>query len=184
MKKILLLFTILFFLTGCWDERLLKDSNLIIMATFDVTPLFRPTTIGFDRVWDPLNTALQRDGSGYPAYNVLRLADDEFRISLAVPGFREQEITVETREGALWVKAERGVDPHHNQYLYRGFDVQSFQRSFQLPEHVRVQGARLEAGMLHIDLVRELPEALRPHRIEVTSADARQPALEDASAAA
>jgi len=154
------------------------------MATFDITPLFRTTAIGFDRAWDQLNTALHVDGSGYPAYNILRLADDEFRISLAVPGFTEPEISVETREGAVWISGQRAVDPNHNQYLYRGINAQAFQRTFQLPEHVRVKGARLESGMLHVDLVRELPEALRPHKIRVTSGDPSRPAIEDASKAA
>ncbi|MGE0621200.1 MAG: Hsp20 family protein [Pseudomonadales bacterium] len=154
------------------------------MATFDISPLFRTAAVGFDRAWDPFNTALHLDSSGYPAYNILRLAEDEFRISLAVPGFTEPEISVETREGAVWVKGERAVDPNHNQYLYRGINVQGFQKTFQLPEHVRVRGARLESGMLHIDLVRELPDALRPHKIRVTSGEAPRPALEDASRAA
>lgn len=154
------------------------------MATFDITPLFRTTALGFDRAWDQLNTALHLDSSGYPAYNILRQAEDEFRISLAVPGFTEQHISVETREGAVWIRGERAVDPDHNQYLYRGINVQSFQRTFQLPEHVRVKGARLEAGLLHIDLVRELPEALRPHRIEVVNGNTARPVLEDSSKAA
>ena len=154
------------------------------MATFDITPLFRTTAMGFDRAWDQLNTALHLDSTGYPAYNILRLAEEEFRISLAVPGFTEREITVETREGAVWVKGERGVDANHNQYLYRGINTQGFQRTFQLPEHVRVSGARLEAGMLHIDLVRELPETLRPRKIEIASGDTARPVLENASRAA
>lgn len=154
------------------------------MATFDITPLFRTSTGGFDRVWDPLNTALHLDSSGYPAYNILRLGEEEFRISLAVPGFTDREISVETREGAVWVKGERAVDPNQNQYLYRGISGQAFQRTFQLPEHVRVQGARLEHGLLHIDLVRELPDALRPKKIEVVYGNAERPALESASKAA
>lgn len=154
------------------------------MATFDIAPLFRTTAVGFDRAWDPLSTTFSLDSAGYPAYNILRLEEDEFRISLAVPGFTDREISVETREGAVWVKGERAVDPNHNQYLYRGINVQGFQRTFQLPAHVRVKGARLEHGMLHIDLVRELPEALRPHKIQITSGETSRPALEDASKAA
>ncbi|MGD8418328.1 MAG: Hsp20 family protein [Pseudomonadales bacterium] len=154
------------------------------MATFDITPLFRSTAVGFDRAWDQRNTALHLDSAGYPAYNILRTGDEEFRISLAVPGFTEREITVETREGTVWVKGERSVDPNHNQYIYRGIELGGFQRTFQLPEHVQVRGARLESGMLHVDLVRELPEALRPRKIEVTSGDAARPVLEDSSKAA
>ena len=107
------------------------------------------------------------DNSGYPAYDILRTGDEEFRISIAVPGFNQDDITVEAQAGSVLVKGERQVDPNHNGYLYRGIDLQGFQRKFQLPEHVEVKGARLEAGMLHVDLYRELPEALRPRRIEV-----------------
>ena len=154
------------------------------MATFDISPLFRTPATGFDRTWDQLNTALHLDGSGYPAYNILRTGDDDFRISLAVPGYSKTEITIETREGVLWVKGDRAVDTNHNQYLYRGFNLQGFQRTFQLPDHVRVEQARLEAGMLHIDLIRELPEALRPQRIEIQASNEPDPVLEEASRAA
>jgi len=154
------------------------------MATFDISPLFRSTSIDFDRTWDQLHTALHRDSSGYPAYDILRVTDDEFRISLAVPGFTEKELTVETRDGAVWVKGNREIDPNHNQYLYRGIVMQAFQRTFQLPEHVRVQGARLRLGLLHIDLVRELPQALRPRHIEVEQEPSGQSVLQDTSKAA
>ena len=153
------------------------------MATFDISPLFRTTGVGFDRAWDQLNTALNLEG-GFPAYNILRTGEESFRISLAVPGFTENDITVETREQSVWVRGERGIDPDHNGYLYRGIREQGFQRSFQLPDHVRVSGARLEAGMLHIDLVRELPEALRPRKIEVVNGDQPKPVLEDSAKAA
>jgi molecular chaperone IbpA len=154
------------------------------MASFDISPLFRSTSVGIDRSWHPFNTTMSLDQSGYPAYNILRTGEDEFRISLAVPGYTEDEITLETRDNALWVRGERKVDPDHNQYLYRGIDLQAFQRTFQLPEHVKVQGARLEAGMLHVDLRQELPEALRPRRIEIQTDDAARPVLEDSSKAA
>jgi molecular chaperone IbpA len=154
------------------------------MATFDITPLFRTTSVGIDRAWDQLNTTLSLDGNGYPAYNILRTGEEEFRISLAVPGFTDQDISVETKELSVWVKGERKVDADHNRYLYRGFNLSGFQRCFQLPDHVRVQQARLEAGMLHIDLIRELPEALRPQKIEVINGDQSRPVLEDSSRAA
>ncbi len=153
------------------------------MATFDISPLFRTTGVGFDRAWDQLNTALNLEG-GFPAYNILRTGEEAFRISLAVPGFTENDISVETREQSVWVRGERAVDPDHNSYLYRGIREAGFQRSFQLPEHVRVSGARLESGMLHIDLVRELPEALRPRRIEVMNGDQSRPVLKDSAKAA
>lgn len=154
------------------------------MATFDISPLFRSTSVGFDKAWNQLNTAMHLDPAGYPAYNILRTGDDEFTISLAVPGFSEAELSIETRDGSVWVRGERRVDPQHNQYLFRGIDTQNFQRTFQLPEHVKVARARLEAGMLHIDLYRDLPEALKPHRIEIeTDTDSGQ-LLRDTSRAA
>ncbi len=151
------------------------------MATFDVSPLFRSATVGFDQTWPGLGTAFHLDTAGFPAYNILRTGDEEFRISLAVPGFTGDEVSVEYREGALWVKGEHKVDADHNQYLYRGIPTQAFQRNFQLPEHVKVSRARLEAGMLHVDLVRELPEALRPRRIEIQNDNQSARTLTDAS---
>ena len=151
------------------------------MATFDV--LFPATSVGVNRAWDRLDTSFRPDGKGgYPAYDILRTDEDAYRISLAVPGFTGEEIAVELRDGALWIKAERAVEADHNRYLYRGIDLHGFQQSFALPEHVKVQDAHLRDGMLHIDLARELPEALRPRRIEVRSAGGA--ALEDASKAA
>lgn len=154
------------------------------MATFDISPLLRSTAVGFDRGWNQLNTAMHLNSSGYPAYNILRTGEETYQISLAVPGFAREEITVETREGSVWVRGNREVDANHNEYLFRGFDVQGFQRTFQLPEHVKVKGARLESGMLHIELHRELPDALRPRRIAIETDAAERPILEDASKAA
>lgn len=155
------------------------------MATLEVSPLFRSASVGTERPWNAWHTAMSFDSSGDPAYNILKLDDDEFRISLAVPGLTQDEITIETRDGSLSVKGERSADRFHNQYLFRGIGMDSFQRTFQLPEHVKVKGARLELGVLHIDLVRELPEALRPRRIEITSeADDGPAVLEGSSEAA
>jgi len=154
------------------------------MATFDISPLFRSGSLGLDSALNQLNTAMHLDPAGFPAYNILRTGDEEFRISLAVPGFTEEELTIETRNGSVWVKGEHRIDQQHNQYLFRGIDAQNFQRSFQLPEHVKVSRARLEAGLLHIDLYRELPEALQPHRVKIeTDADAGE-LLQDKSRAA
>ena len=156
------------------------------MATFDISPLFRSTAIGFDRGWQQLNRAVHMDNSGYPTYDILRTGDEEFRISLAVPGFKDCDISIETRDGALWVNGKREIDPDHNAYLFKGIEVREFQRSFQLPEHVKVTGATLEAGMLHIDLYRELPDALRPRRIAIQSESqsASEKVIQDHSRAA
>ena len=90
------------------------------MATLEVSPLFRSSSVGFERPWNNWHTAMNLDSSGDPAYNILKLDDDEIRISLAVPGYTQAEITIETRDGSLWVKGRHETDPHHNQYLYRG----------------------------------------------------------------
>ena len=154
------------------------------MATLEVSPLFRSNSVGIERPWSGWQTALSLENSGDPAYNILKLDDDDFRISLAVPGFSQSEIVVESHDRTLWVKGEQGTDPHHNQYLYQGIGLRGFQRSFQLPEHVKVRSARLEAGLLHIDLERELPEALRPRRIEVETGGEVPHVIEDRSKAA
>ena len=154
------------------------------MATFDISPLFRSTAMSFERPWEHWSNALSGESSGYPAYNILKLNDDEYRLSIAVPGMSAQEISVESRENSVWVKGEREVDPNHNQYLHRGFGVQGFSRTFELPEHVRVKGATLKMGVLNIDLVRELPESMRPRRIEIQSDTHTQPVLQDSSRAA
>ena len=152
------------------------------MTTFDISPLMRSTAIDFDRAWNQLSTTLHRDGNGSgsspPSYNLLRLDDENYQIAIEVPGFSRDQIEVETSEGSLWIRGNRDIDLQHNQYLYRGIDRQSFERSFQLPEHVTVSGARLEAGILHVDLLRELPEAMKPQRIEVTTEDQVRPVLE------
>jgi molecular chaperone IbpA len=134
------------------------------MATFDVSEMFRATP------------------QGAPAYNILKTGEEEYRISLALPGWTREEIAVETRERTLWIKGERPVDPNHNQYLFKGIGMDEFQRAFELPEHVNVRNASLQHGMLHIDLVRELPEALRPRRIEIHSDAHIQPLLTEAAA--
>ena len=151
------------------------------MATLEVSPLFRSSSVGFERPWNTWHTAMDPDNTGEAPYNILKLDDDDFRISLAVPGFTQKEIAIETRDGVLWLKGARNTDPHHNQYLYRGIHVDRFQRTFQLPAHVKVKDARLEAGMLHIDLVREIPEAMRPRRVEIKSDDGAQQAIEGPS---
>lgn len=149
------------------------------MQTFDISPVFR-TSSAFDRAWDGLSTSIGFDQAGYPAYDLLKTGDNDFRITLAVPGYNLSEISVETHNQRLWIRGEKASDPNHNQYLYQGIGERRFERSFQLPEHVQVTGARLEAGLLHIDLVREIPEELKPRRIEVRTAEEPR-ALENAA---
>lgn len=138
------------------------------MQTFDVSPIFR-TSQAFDRVFDNMSTAIGFDHRGFPEYDLLKVDDNHYRITLAVPGYRQDEISVETNQNTLWVRGARGVDPNHNQYLYQGLKERQFERSFRLPEHVRVSGAKLDAGLLDIELVREIPEELQPRRIEIST---------------
>ena len=150
------------------------------MATFEISP-FRSSSVGFDRPWDQWHTTMSDDA---PAYDILKTGEDAFRISLAVPGFNPEDITIETREGSVWIKGEHETQCDDAQYLYRSIGAQAFQRTFQLPEHVKVKAARLEAGMLHVDLVRELPESMKPRRIEIESDAGVEQVLEDQSQAA
>ena len=139
------------------------------MRTIDFTPLYRQT-VGFDRLFNMLDTVSQPDAPSYPPYNIERTGENAYRITMAVAGFRENELSIETREHALTVKAEKG-EADETEFLYRGIAKRAFERRFQLAEHVEVRGARLENGLLHIDLVREIPEAMKPRKIAITAAN-------------
>ena len=114
----------------------------------------------------------------YPPYNIEKTAPDAYRISIAVAGFAPEEMTVELRDGSLHVAARKAGEEAERSYLHRGIATRAFERRFALADHVRVAGALHEHGMLHIDLVRETPEALKPRRIEITRADGVTPVLE------
>lgn len=138
------------------------------MRTYDFAPLYR-ATVGFDRIADLLDRTLSADSTtaAYPPYNIEKTGDDAYRISLAVAGFSPDDLTVEVREGALFVTARRPEEAEEKAYLHRGIATRAFERRFALADHVRVTGAGHENGMLHVDLAREMPEALRPRRIEI-----------------
>lgn len=136
------------------------------MHTFDFTPLFR-TAIGFDRLADALETANRADAGGYPPYNIELTGEDQYRISLAVAGFSADEIDIEVKQNRLTVSGNRSEDGPERNYLHRGIATRSFQRSYQLADYVRVDSADLKDGLLHIDLVREIPDAMKPRRIEI-----------------
>ncbi len=144
------------------------------MRGFDLSPLYR-ATVGFDQIADLMNRVLTNEVAqpGYPPYNIEKLADDAWRISIAVAGFSEDELNVEVRENALIVSGRKKDDPEEENrvYLHRGIAQRAFERRFHLAEHVRVIGATLKDGMLHIDLKREVPEALKPRRIEIVTAN-------------
>ena len=145
------------------------------MRNFDLAPLYR-ATVGFDQIADMMDRVLSSDVSHptYPPYNIEKTADDAYRISIAVAGFSAADLNVEVREGALIVSARKSDEDSDRTYLHRGIATRAFERKFQLADHVRVEGATHADGMLHIDLVREVPEALKPRRIEIASGHGSQ----------
>lgn len=156
------------------------------MTTFDFSPLFR-STVGYDRLMNLLENAGQwsEPGSSYPPYNIARTGEDHYRITVAVAGFGEDELSVEARENALLVEGRRKEVDDGQSFLYRGIAGRSFKRQFQLADHVKVAGAQLHNGLLVIDLVREVPEAMKPRRIEIKAGApatvdvANTPSIED-----
>ena len=142
------------------------------MRTYDLSPLYR-ATVGFDRVADLMDRVLSADVSQptYPPYNIEKLGDDAYRISIAVAGFSDADLNVEVKDGALIVAARKQEADEGRTYLHRGIATRAFERRFHLADHVRVTGATHVDGMLHIDLVREVPESLKPRRIEIARGD-------------
>ena len=139
------------------------------MSTIDLTPLYR-TMVGFDRMANMIDNAARLDGAqGYPPYNIERVADDEFAIEIAVAGFGEEDLEIETKDGLLTVAGRKAPaeDAEERQFLHRGIAERGFLRRFQLADHVIVTGAELKNGLLRIELVRELPEAKKPRKIEI-----------------
>jgi molecular chaperone IbpA len=139
------------------------------MRNFDLAPLYR-ATVGFDQVADLLDRVMASDMAQptYPPYNIEKTADDAYRISIAVAGFSADDLTVEVKDGALFVSAKKSGDDADRTYLHRGIATRAFERRFQLADHVRVTGAAHADGMLHIDLEREIPEALKPRQISIS----------------
>lgn len=139
------------------------------MRNFDLTPLYR-ATVGFDQIADMLDRTLAADAgtATYPPYNIEKTDDDAWRISLAVAGFADNDLAIEVKDRNLHVTARKAdEDESSKTYLHRGIATRAFERRFHLADHVRVTGATHEHGMLHIDLTREVPEALKPRRIEI-----------------
>ncbi len=142
------------------------------MRTYDLSPLYR-ATVGFDRMADLMDRLLTTEvtDNGYPPYNIEKTDEEAYRISIAVAGFADDDLNVEVKENALVVSARKAKDETPRTYLHRGIATRAFERRFHLAEHIRVAGAAHENGMLHIDLVREVPEALKPRRIEIAKGD-------------
>ncbi|MEX0276045.1 MAG: Hsp20 family protein [Ruegeria sp.] len=153
------------------------------MRTFDFAPLHR-ATIGFDQIADMMDRVLTNDGAQptYPPYNIEKTDADTYRISVAVAGFSDADLSVEVKENALIVAGKKATEDKDRSYLHRGIATRAFERRFALADHVRVTGASHENGMLNIDLKREVPEALKPRRIEIASANAIGKDVVDAKA--
>ena len=142
------------------------------MRTFDMTPLYR-STVGFDRMASLIDRALTADNSSqsYPPYNIEKTGDDAYRITLAAAGFSEGELSIESRESQVVISgSKQAAEPQEGvEVLHRGIAARSFERRFQLADHVKVVSASLEHGLLHVDLVREVPEALKPRTIQIAT---------------
>ena len=139
------------------------------MTTFDFSPLYR-TSVGFDRLASMMSSATRQDqGNSYPPYNIRTTGEDNYQITMAVAGFSESEIDITTEQNRLLITGNR-VDEKEEQgeYLHRGIATRSFERRFNLADHVKVISASLENGLLHIDLERELPEAMKPRTIKIS----------------
>ncbi|TYR30193.1 Hsp20 family protein [Mesorhizobium microcysteis] len=150
------------------------------MRHVDFSPLYR-STVGFDRLFTMLDSLAQPDnGQTYPPYNIERTGDDAYRISMAVAGFSETEISIEAHRNVLTVKGEKTDEQSENgsEFLHRGIAARAFERRFQLADHVEVQGAALKNGLLHIDLKRNIPEEMKPRRIEISAAPAKAKQIE------
>jgi molecular chaperone IbpA len=153
------------------------------MRSLDLSPLLR-YSVGFDRLDEMFETASRAGAqeSSYPPYNILKIGEDAYRITLAVAGFTEGDLEIVTKENVLTVRGRAGESEPEVQYLHRGIARRAFEHRFQLAEHVRVTGASLESGLLDIDLVREIPEAKKPQTIRIGTGTGRR-AIEGKAAA-
>jgi molecular chaperone IbpA len=140
------------------------------MRTFDFTPLYR-STVGFDRMLSLLDQPGGVEGSvpSYPPYNIERTGESTYRISVAVAGFSQADLSIEAKENRLTIRGARQPKEKTSDVLYLGIAARAFERSFQLADHVAVEGASLDNGLLHVELVREIPEAMKPRTIPITS---------------
>lgn len=143
------------------------------MRHFDLTPLYR-STVGFDRLASVLDQVMASDvgSNAYPPYNIEKTGEDAYRITIAVAGFSEAELSIEARDGQLVVTGRKAESEDKANFLHRGIATRAFERRFQLADHVRAENAVTENGLLHIDLVREVPEALKPRKIEIAGKSA------------
>ena len=155
------------------------------MRHVDFSPLYR-STVGFDRLFSMLDTLAQPESAQtYPPYNIERTGEDAYRITMAVAGFGENEISIEAHRNVLTVKGEKSEETANDgaELLYRGIASRAFERRFQLADHVEVSGATLKNGLLHVDLKRNIPEEMKPRKIAITSANKPAKQIEAKAAA-
>ena len=152
------------------------------MTNIDFSPLLR-SMIGVDRLTSALESAARSEPTGYPPYNIAAVDEHRYHLTLAVAGFTEADLDLEVKDNQLTISGQRREPEDEVRYLHRGIAQRGFTRQFQLADHMVVVGARLEHGLLHIELVREVPEAMKPRRIAIRTEAAAQPAIahEDAS---
>lgn len=139
------------------------------MRTLDFSPLYR-SVVGFDRLADLLDAATSEAANGYPPYNIERIGENAYRIDIAVAGFKAEELSIEVKENLLTVQGRKAANDQVKRYLHRGLAERNFERRFQLADYVVVAEAQLADGLLSVSLKRELPEALKPRKIEITTA--------------
>jgi molecular chaperone IbpA len=153
------------------------------MRTFDFSPLYR-STVGFDRVFDMLDqTARVEPLPNWPPYNVEKIGDDRYRITMAVAGFGSDDIEITQKENTLFVTGQKHPDDETVQFLHRGIATRNFKQTFNLADYVKVTGANLENGLLTVDLVREVPEEMKPRRIQIATSGGGQKAISHDKAA-
>jgi molecular chaperone IbpA len=137
------------------------------MRTVDFTPLYR-NAIGFDRLFDMMEASATKSSNGYPPYNIEQQDENKYRITMAVAGFAEEQLDITQKENMLIVRGERKAE-ENKQYVYQGIAERDFERKFQLADYVKVVGAAMENGLLHVDLEREIPEAMKPRKIAINN---------------
>jgi molecular chaperone IbpA len=146
-----------------------------VMPSFDLSPLYR-STVGFDRVFSLLDSFHDGGVPGYPPYNIERTGENAYRISVAVAGFTDKELDLQVKENELTIRGEKKSDEkkQEGEVLYQGIAARAFERKFQLADHVEIKGANLENGLLHVELVREIPESKKPRKIAIGAQSSAQ----------
>jgi molecular chaperone IbpA len=154
------------------------------MRTFDLAPLYR-STVGFDRLFSLLDQGIEAAAPGYPPYNIERTGENAYRVSVAVAGFNEPELSIVAKENTLTIRGEKNAkeEEKRGEVLYQGIAARTFERVFQLADYVQVKGASLENGLLHVDLVREIPEAKKPRTIPINGKSNGPTVIENQKAA-